>query len=58
MRYQAAIQRSDPTALIFLVDQSGSMADRMAGSERTKAQFVSGVLNRTLMNLVTRWVAE
>ncbi|KXU90164.1 hypothetical protein CI15_06355 [Paraburkholderia monticola] len=54
MPYQAAIQRSDPTALIFLVDQSGSMADRMAGSERTKAQFVSDVLNRTLMNLVTR----
>jgi hypothetical protein len=54
MPYQAAIQRSDPTALIFLVDQSGSMADRMAGSERTKSQFVSDVLNRTLMNLVTR----
>lgn len=54
MSYQAAIQRSDPTALLFLVDQSASMADRMAGSERTKAQFVSDVLNRTLMNLVTR----
>ncbi|KAK43438.1 von Willebrand factor A [Caballeronia jiangsuensis] len=54
MAYQAAIQRSDPTVLLFLVDQSGSMADRMAGSERTKAQFVADVLNRTLVNLVTR----
>jgi len=53
MSYQAAIQRSDPTAFIFLVDQSGSMGDKMS-SERTKAQFVADVLNRTLMNLVTR----
>lgn len=53
MTYTASIQRSDPTAFLFLVDQSGSMGDRMAG-ERTKAQFVADVLNRTLMNLVTR----
>lgn len=54
MAYQAPIQRSTPTAFLFLVDQSGSMADRMAGIERTKAEFVADVLNRTLMNLVTR----
>lgn len=54
MAYQAAIERSAPTALLFLVDQSGSMSDRMAGSERTKAQFVADVLNRTLMNLIVR----
>lgn len=54
MPYQAAIQRSDPTAFLFLVDQSGSMGDKMAASEKTKAQFVADVLNRTLMNLVTR----
>jgi len=54
MAYQAAIQRSAPTAFLFLVDQSGSMGDRMAGSEKTKAQFVADVLNRTFMDLVTR----
>ncbi|QYG08705.1 vWA domain-containing protein [Janthinobacterium sp. PAMC25594] len=54
MQYQAAIQRSAPTAFLFLVDQSGSMGDRMSTSEKTKAQFVSDVLNRTFMNLVTR----
>lgn len=54
MAYQAPIQRSDPTALLFLVDQSGSMGDRMAATEKTKAQFVADVLNRTLMHLVTR----
>lgn len=54
MPYQAPIQRTDPTALLFLVDQSSSMGDRMAGSERTKAQIVADVLNKTLMQLVTR----
>jgi hypothetical protein len=53
MPYTAPIQRSDPTAFLFLVDQSGSMGDKMAG-EKTKAQFVADVLNRTLMSLVTR----
>jgi hypothetical protein len=53
MAYTAAIQRSDPTAFLFLVDQSGSMGDTMVG-EKTKAQFVADVLNRTLMTLVTR----
>ncbi len=53
MAYTAPIQRSEPTAFLFLVDQSASMGDAMVG-EKTKAQFVSDVLNRTLMNLVTR----
>jgi hypothetical protein len=30
------------------------MGDKIAASEKTKAQFVSDVLNRTLLNLVTR----
>jgi hypothetical protein len=54
MPYQAPIQRSTPTAFLFLVDQSGSMGDRMAGSEKTKAQFVADVLNRTFVDLITR----
>lgn len=54
MPHQAPIQRTDPTAFLFLVDQSGSMGDKMAASEKTKAQFVADVLNRTLMDLVTR----
>ena len=54
MAYQAPIQRNAPTAFLFLVDQSGSMADRMSSSEKTKAQFVADVLNRTFMDLVVR----
>lgn len=53
MPYTAEISRSQPTAFIFLVDQSGSMNDKMAAG-RSKAQFVADALNRTLMNLITR----
>lgn len=53
MTYEAQISRNSPTAFIFVVDQSGSMSDKMS-SGRSKAEFVSDALNRTLMNLVTR----
>lgn len=54
MAYQAAIQRSDPTALLFVIDQSGSMGERMGTFEISKAQFLADVMNKTLMELVTR----
>jgi hypothetical protein len=53
MAYEAQISRSNPTAFLFVVDQSGSMSDRMA-SGRSKAEFVADALNRILMNLITR----
>lgn len=53
MSYTAEISRSTPTAFIFLVDQSGSMGDKMS-SGRSKAQQVADVLNRTLATLITR----
>jgi hypothetical protein len=53
MSYDAEISRSNPTALLFIVDQSGSMDDKMS-TERTKAQQVADVLNRSLYNLITR----
>lgn len=51
--YIAEISRSNPTAFLFLVDQSGSMDDTMS-SDRSKAQHVADVLNRTLATLITR----
>jgi hypothetical protein len=51
MSHTAAIDRANPTALLFLIDQSTSMADRMA-SGLTKAEQVANVLNRTVKNLV------
>lgn len=53
MTYEAQISRNNPTAFLFVVDQSGSMSDKMS-SGRSKAEFVADALNRTLMNLVTR----
>ena len=53
MSYTAEISRSNPTALLFLVDQSASMDDKMS-TGRSKAQQVADVLNRTLANLIIR----
>jgi hypothetical protein len=53
MTYEAPISRSNPTAFLFVVDQSGSMSDKMT-SGRSKAEFVADALNRTLMNLIVR----
>lgn len=53
MPYTAEISRSNPTAFLFLVDQSGSMDDNLS-SGRSKAQQVADVLNRTLATLIIR----
>lgn len=53
MAYEAPISRNNPAAFLFIVDQSGSMSDKMS-SGRSKAEFVADALNRTLMNLITR----
>jgi hypothetical protein len=53
MPYEAEISRSNPTAFVFLVDQSGSMADKLS-TGKAKADQVADVLNRTLATLITR----
>lgn len=53
MPYTAEISRGNPTAFLFLIDQSGSMEDKMS-SGRSKAQQLADVLNRTLANLIIR----
>lgn len=53
MPYTAEISRGTPTAFLFLIDQSGSMEDKMS-SGRSKAQQLADVLNRTLANLIIR----
>lgn len=53
MAYEAEISRNNPTAFIFLIDQSGSMADTMSIG-KSKAEFLADVLNKTLMNLTVR----
>ena len=55
--YDAEISRSNPTAYIFLIDQSGSMQEPMV-SGSYKSQFVADVINRTLRDLVVRCTRE
>ena len=54
MSYSAEISRSNPTAFLFLIDQSGSMADHAGNLNVSRAQFVSDALNRVVMNLIAR----
>lgn len=56
MPYQAEISRQNPSCFIFLIDQSGSMADPFGGgdSNKTKADGVSDAINKLLQNLVIK----
>lgn len=53
MAYAAQISRAQPTAFLFLVDQSYSMTDKMS-TGKSKADFVADVLNKTLTELVAK----
>jgi len=55
MAYKAQITRANPTLIVFLLDQSGSMADPFGGEQGTrKADFVAGTVNHALHDLVIR----
>lgn len=53
MTYSAEISRKNPTCFLFLIDQSGSMDERM-DSAMTKSSFLADVLNKTLYQLVVQ----
>jgi len=55
MTYSAEISRSNPMCFLFLIDQSGSMAERWGvESDKSKAQGVADAINRLLQTLVLR----
>ena len=55
MTYQADISRTNPGCFLFLIDQSGSMADGFAGGNgHSKADELATILNRLLASLVIR----
>jgi hypothetical protein len=56
MPYTAEISRSNPSCLLFLIDQSGSMDDAFGAGEnnRKKADGVADAINRLLQNLVIK----
>ncbi|NJK34165.1 MAG: VWA domain-containing protein [Oscillatoriales cyanobacterium SM2_2_1] len=60
MPYSAEISRRQPSCFIFLVDQSGSMADGFGGADSgvmvQKAQVVADAVNRLLDSLGQRCV--
>lgn len=55
MSYTATIDRQNPSCLLFLLDQSGSMADTFGGEAgRSKAQRLADAINRLLYELFIR----
>lgn len=53
MPYTAEISRNNPSCFLFVIDQSGSMDEKMDIGV-SKAQFVADVLNKTLYQLIIR----
>lgn len=58
MAYEAEITRASPGCFLFLIDQSGSMADRIADERggKTKAQGVADAINDLLDDLVVKCI--
>src|SRR5437868_14167568 len=60
MPYTAEISRANPSCFVFLIDQSGSMADPFGVGEgnKKKADGVADAINRMLQNLVSKCAKE
>ena len=59
MPYSAEISRTNPTCFLFLIDQSGSMADVFPGEgTKRKADGVADAINKLLQTLVIRCAKE
>src|SRR5580698_5268434 len=59
MTYQRPIDRRHPGCIIFLLDQSGSMAEPMGGQPTSsKADALAMIINRLLHAIVRRCVKE
>lgn len=55
MPYTSEISRANPSCFIFLIDQSASMAEPIAGSDgKRKCDSVSDAINRLLHNLIIK----
>jgi len=64
MPYSAEISRAQPTAFLFVLDQSASMQDAFGGAEQkgdaapSKARVLADTVNDLLQNLVLRCAKE
>jgi uncharacterized protein YegL len=52
-RYKQQISRQYPGCIIFLLDQSDSMSDGIAGSPRPKSEALAVAINRFIKDLIT-----
>lgn len=60
MPYDAEISRGNPSCFLFLIDQSGSMEDRVPGSTTgtTKADAVADIINHLLQEITIKCAKE
>jgi hypothetical protein len=54
--YSTRVDRERPACLVFLLDQSDSMRDPLAGSDRSRHQALADILNGLLYEVVLRCV--
>ncbi|MBI5773462.1 MAG: VWA domain-containing protein [Verrucomicrobia bacterium] len=55
MAYSAEISRANPSCFLFLIDQSGSMVEPIAGSDgKRKCDSVADAINRLIHNLIIK----
>jgi len=54
MSYTAEISRTNPSCIIFLIDQSYSMTDKMGGGTDSKADELARAINRILQELIIK----
>ena len=54
MAYSAEISRNNPSCFLFVIDQSGSMADNYVSVNKPKSEALSDVINRMLQQLVIK----
>lgn len=56
MAYERRLDRHAPGCLFFLLDQSGSMEEPVAGENRSKSVAVAEAMNNLLYELVLRCI--
>lgn len=54
MAYSAEISRNNPSCFLFVIDQSGSMADNYVSVNKPKSEALADVINRMLQQLVIK----
>ncbi len=56
--YERKVDRAHPNLFVFMIDQSGSMANGIAGTTTPKAEALCQVLNRLFVELVMKCMKE